>query len=215
MNWKQTAAAAIVPTLPPVTDPLSLADADTAFALEQALALETISGCDIAFAQSLLAGFAKYRSFTERQRPYARKLAEAPQKPVVESRPVPATLTPPATLCPNLSGLVNLNGFARFTVGDLKLTLKNDGSVIWVKWKDRIAGRIEAGRYIETRRYLSPVSLDLARAALIALEADPLAAAKANGILTGRCSCCGRPLTNPVSIEIGLGPICLGKFGGL
>jgi hypothetical protein len=46
------------------------------------------------------------------------------------------------------------------------------------------------------------------------IEADPLAAAKETGLLTGRCSCCGRELTDPASIEIGIGPICLGKMGG-
>ena len=31
--------------------------------------------------------------------------------------------------------------------------------------------------------------------------------------LTGACSCCGRELTNQVSIDRGIGPICAVKFG--
>ena len=35
---------------------------------------------------------------------------------------------------------------------------------------------------------------------------------KAHGIDTGICGCCGRELTNPVSIENGIGPICADRF---
>jgi hypothetical protein len=35
----------------------------------------------------------------------------------------------------------------------------------------------------------------------------------AYGRATGSCSCCGRELTDPVSIEAGIGPICAGRFG--
>jgi hypothetical protein len=43
--------------------------------------------------------------------------------------------------------------------------------------------------------------------------ADPYAAAKLYGQNTGTCSCCGLELTNPLSIELGIGPICREKFG--
>lgn len=43
--------------------------------------------------------------------------------------------------------------------------------------------------------------------------ADPYAAAKLYGQATGTCSCCGRELTNSLSIELGIGPICREKFG--
>lgn len=53
------------------------------------------------------------------------------------------------------------------------------------------------------------------RAAVATIAQDPAAAAKAHGLETGRCSCCGRELTNKDSIEMGIGPICLEKwFGG-
>ncbi len=47
---------------------------------------------------------------------------------------------------------------------------------------------------------------------IIAAAADPLAAARTYGRKTGSCSCCGRELTNGESIELGIGPICAGKF---
>ena len=43
--------------------------------------------------------------------------------------------------------------------------------------------------------------------------ADPYSAAKLYGQNTGSCSCCGRELTNALSIELGIGPICREKFG--
>jgi len=42
---------------------------------------------------------------------------------------------------------------------------------------------------------------------------DPYAAAKLYGQNTGTCSCCARELTNPLSIELGIGPVCREKFG--
>jgi hypothetical protein len=44
-------------------------------------------------------------------------------------------------------------------------------------------------------------------------SADPYGSAKLYGQHTGTCSCCGRELTNKLSIELGIGPICREKFG--
>lgn len=50
--------------------------------------------------------------------------------------------------------------------------------------------------------------------ALCLANADPVAAAKEYGKMTGRCSVCGRGLTDPTSVEQGIGPICLSRLGG-
>jgi hypothetical protein len=133
-----------------------------------------------------------------------------------EQAPV-APEKPQATRCPNICSKVNLDGFSRFTVGKLALSLKNDGSVIWVKWNGRIAGSIDpaTAEYRQTRRYLADYALIQCLAALLAVEADPLAAARENGVKTGRCSCCGRPLTDPTSISYGIGPICRERGFGI
>ncbi|XAO35593.1 hypothetical protein SEA_MORGANA_159 [Gordonia phage Morgana] len=39
-----------------------------------------------------------------------------------------------------------------------------------------------------------------------------LAEAAAYGKRTGRCCVCGRTLTNPTSVEAGIGPVCSGRF---
>lgn len=48
---------------------------------------------------------------------------------------------------------------------------------------------------------------------LKAIAKDPLESAVRYGRKTGRCSCCGRELTNKLSIELGIGPICREKWG--
>ena len=173
---------------------------------------------DMNFALSLLSGYDRFGSFTDRQRPYAEKLAAKFSPQAAREAAPSAPETAPARayyLMPNIISKVNLNGFSRFTVGKLALSLKNDGSVVWVKWDGRIAGSIDSstGEYRSTRRYLADYALGECLKALLAVEADPLAAARENGIKTGRCSCCGRPLTDPVSIGFGIGPICRERGG--
>ncbi len=41
---------------------------------------------------------------------------------------------------------------------------------------------------------------------------NPEGTAMANGKKTGTCCCCGRTLTNKLSIELGIGPICRGYW---
>lgn len=186
---------------------------DTLLAKSLEAALPYIAAKDYGFAVSLLNGYKRYGSFTDRQRPYVERFANCFPASIEKApfeQPASAPEKPAATLCPNICATVNLNKFSRFTVGKLALSLKNDGSVIWVKWDKRIAGSIDSAttEYRSTRRYLADYALKQALEALLAIEADPLAAARENGVLTGRCSCCGRPLTDPTSIEFGIGPIC-------
>ena len=195
-------------------NPVEGPDAPLARALEAALS--SVSPNDLDFATSLLNGFKRYGSFTDRQRPHVERIVKNTAAVQTFRALAPsAPEKPQATLCPNIISKVNLNGFSRFTVGKLALSLKNDGSVVWVKWDGRIAGSIDSstGEYRSTRRYLADYGLAECLKALLAVEADPLAAARENGIKTGRCSCCGRPLTDPVSIGFGIGPICRERGG--
>lgn len=50
-------------------------------------------------------------------------------------------------------------------------------------------------------------------AALQAIAQDPKEAAVRWGRKTGTCSCCGRELTDPNSVALGIGPICAQKWG--
>jgi hypothetical protein len=170
---------------------------------------------DVNFADSLLAGFKRYGSFTPKQRPHVERLvAQFHTDGDVDSDvKAPPFIAP--SLYPNLTKVVSLDAFARFLVGNFRASLKNDGSVIWLKWEDTLFGVIDhaTGAFRPLRKGLTDAAHKMAVHALNEIERDPRAAASADGILTGRCSCCSRPLTDPASIEIGIGPICLEKAG--
>ena len=86
-------------------------------------------------------------------------------------------------------------------------TGKNAGS-IYVKQGEEYLGKVTAGRFLPVRE-----CGDERAARIVAVASDPAAAAKAYGLRTGECSCCGRTLTNGLSIDLGIGPICRERFG--
>lgn len=92
-----------------------------------------------------------------------------------------------------------------------RFALKPDLGVIYVRDandRDVYYGKIEGGKFVPARSATPEII-----AKIIEVAADPSAAAKAYGQRTGECSCCGRELTNHASIDLGIGPICAGRFG--
>jgi uncharacterized protein DUF6011 len=93
---------------------------------------------------------------------------------------------------------------------------RREGSVIWVNSKthtnDRglpaAFGKIQDGK-------LSPFRLATPEiiAEIQAVAADPSKASRISGQNFGICCCCGATLTDPVSIEAGIGPICASNWG--
>jgi hypothetical protein len=79
---------------------------------------------------------------------------------------------------------------------------------IFVKLGEKKLGQIKLGRFF---RY--DECSDAEAAAVVACMGDPAAAAKAYGKAWSRCCVCGQTLTNDVSIENGIGPICAEKYG--
>lgn len=79
----------------------------------------------------------------------------------------------------------------------------------------------EVGRFGTQPKYLGKVTKagldsrlsDDVKAVIMAAADDPLTAAIKYGKESGNCSCCGRELTDPTSIEAGIGPVCRDKFG--
>lgn len=84
---------------------------------------------------------------------------------------------------------------------------KNAGA-IYVTESEQYLGRISGGKFICTRE-----CGDERQARILAAAADPETAAVAYGKRFGVCPCCGRTLTNGVSIDRGIGPICAEKYG--
>lgn len=58
-----------------------------------------------------------------------------------------------------------------------------------------------------------PIKGEVAIKVLAAIEADPRGSAGMYGRITGRCGQCGRRLSDPSSVSLGVGPECSSKFG--
>lgn len=87
---------------------------------------------------------------------------------------------------------------------------KNPGCVyVKTRSSDLYLGKISAeGLFMPSRECDEALKAKIATIML-----DPLAAAIEHGKLTGECSCCGRKLTDPVSVANGIGPVCAEGFG--
>ena len=87
--------------------------------------------------------------------------------------------------------------FIGFVISRSSDTSRNPGALYVKADNDTYLGKIVAGRFITSRE----------------CTAEPEASAVLFGKEVGACSCCGRELTNQVSIDRGIGPICAVKFG--
>lgn len=96
---------------------------------------------------------------------------------------------------------------ARFELSPAGANSKNPGAIYCKDGADYL-GKVIAGRFLASR----DCGEEREKAVIETLR-DPKAAAVAYGKSFGKCSCCGRQLTDPASIEAGIGPICAGKFG--
>jgi len=86
-------------------------------------------------------------------------------------------------------------------------TGKNPGA-IYVKDGETYLGKVLGAKFFPSRDCTADH-----KTRVIAIAADPAGSAKAFGLRTGSCSVCGRTLTNGVSIDLGIGPICAERFG--
>lgn len=85
---------------------------------------------------------------------------------------------------------------------------KNPGA-IYVKGADgTYLGKVAGGRLFTQMNVTPEVEQDILNCA-----ADPMNAAIAYGKRYGKCSVCARTLTDPESIDRGIGPICAERFG--
>ena len=103
--------------------------------------------------------------------------------------------------------------FPRITLGEVvikpaKATGKNPGALYVSTEGDTYLGKIVAGRF----QRASACSPEQAQR-VAELVGDPKAAIEAYGRETGVCAICNLTLTNPESIERGIGPICAEKWG--
>lgn len=84
----------------------------------------------------------------------------------------------------------------------------NNADHIYVKDSGDYSGKITPqGKFIpfRAREDLQDELLEIAK--------DPTKAMLDHGHQSGRCSCCGRELTDPDSVDAGIGPVCAKKWG--
>lgn len=88
-----------------------------------------------------------------------------------------------------------------------KATSRNPGAV-YVTEKSVYMGKITPdGKFSPVRECSEDV-----KEKVIEVAKDPLKAAIEHGKKTGKCSCCGRELTDPESVKLGIGPICMDNY---
>ena len=202
-------------------DARRVADGDAAEAALQASHpaaltwIQAAAGRGNDFAQSLLSSLRHYGSLTERQLAAVERIvAQDAERAAARAADAQAPAARPAALpMPRTLGAVAQ--FARVTVGDVSVVKKNDEELWWLKSGDTLVGRLTAEGAVLFGKRIRDAGLasTAIQAALEALEADPVAAIRAHGLATGSCGCCGRELTDPTSIALGIGPICAAKLG--
>jgi len=183
--------------------------------------LETKKG-SFDFAKSLRESVEKYGSLTSRQLHAAQKCADRDADKDLRS----ATTAASTSREIDVSRLTQAFETARDSAareGDefAWLTLRLDtfkftdvpaqgqwSAHIAVKEGDAKLGRIVRGRFQRTLACDDPTE-----DRIVAAAADPHAAAVAYGQRFKHCSCCGRQLTNAISRQLGIGPICRARYG--
>ena len=174
--------------------------------------LETLRGLRSTFAQDLAR---KFNKLSPAQYAWAHKLAQDTVKvaPVKSNEPSQFEALFAAFEAAKSKGAKRLT--LRFEGVSIKPN--RDNTVLWVTSQSET----EMGEYGLKPKYLGKVTPagcdsrlgDDVKAIIMGAASDPLSAAIKYGKVSGSCSCCGRELTDPKSIEAGIGPICATKFG--
>ncbi len=161
------------------------------------------------FAKSLWADLHRYGSLTEKQR---QAVERSLNQPTGETTNVDG------------SGFVRLvASFQRAKATGLKWPKMHIGSLVfsmasatsknpgylYIKATGEYVGKVSPTGQFAPAYACSPEQ----RALIASIAQDPLAHAVAHGHATGHCAVCSRKLTDSVSVERGIGPICADKFG--
>ena len=178
------------------------------------------AGSTFEFALSLRDQVSRGKLLSERQLEAAYRCAE--KLKAIRSAPPAPTVAVNVEAIERAFARGESNGLARpkirlmgedgsaYIVSKAPATGKNAGA-LYVKRviDDAYMGKIAGGQFAKVS-VCSPAN----EAAIVKACANPEHASVAYGRVFGSCSCCGRTLTNALSIELGIGPICRGNFYG-
>lgn len=197
-----------------VTAEANLAARITAFTAEHPAELAFLQANGWSeFYRSMLAAINTYGSLSDRQLAAVQKgMATAAAKKAEREATLPAL---DISRIAAMFDQARSNGLKRLVfraLDGIKITeaganSKNVGA-LYVKENDQYVGKIMGGKFQATREASVAV---LPR--LQAIAANPMEEAVLYGKQTGVCCCCGRELTDPQSVEAGIGPICASKWG--
>lgn len=163
------------------------------------------------FAASMLEALKKWGTLTEGQLAAVERCIQRDAERAAEraatraAAPKAAAITMPALYAV-------MQNHSKFYAGAITLSRGREHQTVWIKHEsaEKAVGKIENGLLTMWNR--PGVDMDAVRETLNEFEGAPLQSAMKYGKLTGRCCSCGRELTDPDSIEAGIGPICAGKF---
>ena len=115
----------------------------------------------------------------------------------------------------SLVKVFSASGLSRLKIrfGDLSVSMAKPGSAnegwLYTHWCDAYAGKISPQGHDHLFWPNSHV-----REALDEVAKDPIGAAIKHGRETDSCACCGRGLSDPISVFAGIGPTCLERIAG-
>ena len=169
-------------------------------------------GIEDGFYTSMASNLTRYGSLTEKMLAAVQrgmeKAAERDRKHAERFKDCPMV---PAIIEAFDSAAEHLK-YPKLRFGEITLSRAGDNSrnpgMVYVKRGEDYMGKIDRdGRFRPVRNAPDEVLQLVAD-----LGDDPLSKAQAYGIETGVCCCCARELTNPESVELGIGPICRSRW---
>lgn len=170
------------------------------------------SAATFEFAASMLDAVRKYGSLTDRQLAAVRKCVESRRVRTVErdqrvaSAPVVDTTALQAAF--DTAATRGLRS-PKITLATMQIKpARQHPGVLYVTEQGQYLGKVMGGRFLRVSECTEENAQRVA-----SLINDPKGAAEAYGKETGVCCICSKTLTNPESIERGIGPICAGNMG--
>lgn len=174
------------------------------------------------FAKSVLEGISKYGSISDKQLSAVSSMkakcdarqAEKNAQKAEEKKPLDLDLSKLFELFNNATG----SGLKkpRLNIHNLAVSKApehgNNAGCLYLKVGGEYAGKITPDFQLRVLREFND-QRDSITGVLSGLTDNPLEYAKEYGRQTGICCCCNRELTDPESIQAGIGPICQGKWG--
>lgn len=170
------------------------------------------------FLCNVLSSYHKYGSLTDKQvaavlTQQAKQAARQEQRArEQEARKVDVDLSPIKAMFDTAreAGLkrtkYRAEGLVLFPAG---VNSQNAGAIYVTRDSDeQYLGKVIGGKFLPVWE-----AKEEDKAAVLRIAENPKEAAVRWGKKTGRCSCCGRELTDPNSIAAGIGPICATKWG--